>query len=163
MAGPFVFRLEAVRRLRQRAFEEAQRVVANRLRAIGRERAMIEAARAQTREQLDASRVVLAGGVLDLTAVRGYRAVAMLLARRIAESEGRVGEHERALAAERAAMVRASVAVKALEKLKERRRMRFDEDVRRREGAEESEMAIGMHRRGWSGKVGTWEGEKVER
>ena len=148
MAKRFTFRLETVLRLRQRAFEEAQRVVATRLRAIGRERSMIEAARVQISEQVAQSRAVQSADRLDVGSVCRHRAYVMFLSRGIAECTERMRQHEKELAAERKAMIDASVAVKAIEKLKERRLARHLAELNRQETAEQNEFAIQMHRRG---------------
>ena len=147
MAKRFTFRLETVLRLRRRTFEEAQRVVATRLRAVGREQAMVEATGVQVREQTAQRRSVQTARRLDVGAVRGHRAYVMFLHRRIGEGEQRIRQHEEKLESERAAMIQASVAVKALEKLKERRRARHLEEVKRQEAAEHNEIALQMHRR----------------
>lgn len=147
MARGFVFKLEPVLRLRRRALEDAQRVVATRLRAIAQERSAIDSAEARIAEQCGASRSIQATGVLDVPAVRGHRTLTRFLRTCIAESEARIAAHEGELAKERAAMVEASVAVKSLEKLEQRRRERYEQEQRRREAAESDEIALQLHRR----------------
>jgi flagellar export protein FliJ len=147
MAAKFVFRLESVLRLRQRAFEDQQRIVAVRLRAIGREQALQSAAQAQLDEHVTASRTLQRGGRIDVPAVRTNRAHLNLLHRHIADCTRRITVHERELARERADMVAARVQVRALEKLKERRAARHAETVGRQEAADQAELALQVHRR----------------
>jgi flagellar FliJ protein len=147
MAAKFTFRLETVLRLRRRAFEEAQRVVAERLRAIAGERSIIAAARASWEDHRTQSRTVQGAERLDVAAVRSYRTHMLFLNRRVADCEARIRRHETQLETERAAMVAAQVAVKAIEKLKERRFNRYLDEVNRRENAELGECALQAHRR----------------
>ncbi|HRX84738.1 MAG TPA: hypothetical protein P5572_06920 [Phycisphaerae bacterium] len=146
MAAQFVFRLETVLRVRQRTFEQKQRIVAERLAAISRERALRSTAQGQIDEHVALSRA-LQQGLIDVRAVQGNRSHLLLLHRRIAECDQRVAAHERELARERADMVAARVQVRALEKLKERRAARFTEAQQRQEAGEQAELALQMHRR----------------
>ncbi len=147
MAGKFKFRLETLLRVRQRAFEAAQQVVAERLRTIERERQMLAAAQAQIDDQVALSRAARSAGQLDVGALTGHRLHVRFLQRRLMECGQRVAAHERELARERAAMVEASVAVKALEKLKERQAARHAAEISRQEAAEQAELALQIHRR----------------
>lgn len=152
MAARFVFRLETVLRVRERAFEERQRVVAARIGAIAREKALQAAAQAQIDEHMTAARL-LQQGRIDVRAVCGNRAHLVLLRRHVAECNVRIAAHERELARERAEMVAARVQVRALEKLKERRAARFVETQQRREAGEQAELALQIHRRGTNPRV----------
>lgn len=143
----FVFRLEAVRTVRQRAFEDKQRVVAARRRAIAAEQERIAALQAEIHGENDAARQEQAGGRLDIPAVCRARLRVAFLRRQIAEREVRVLAHERELVRERAEMLAANVAVKALDKLEERGRRRFTEEQERRATAEQGEIALQLHRR----------------
>jgi len=154
MAQRFVFRLETVLRLRQRAFEEKQRVVARRLQAIGREQVLQAAAELQVAEHIAESRELQLGGRVDVPAVQRNRAHLNLLQRRIADCARRIADHGRELERERGEMVAARVRVRALEKLRERRRTRFVEAADRNEAAEQAELALGVFRRKTAGADG---------
>jgi flagellar biosynthesis chaperone FliJ len=69
------------------------------------------------------------------------------LRRQIAESEARTRLLEQELVRERAEMLAANVAVKALDKLKERRLQRFNQEQERLAAAEQGELALQLHRR----------------
>ncbi|MCB9851320.1 MAG: hypothetical protein H6817_11525 [Phycisphaerales bacterium] len=147
MAGKFVFRLEPVLRMRQRAFESHQRIVAERLRAIGREQTLMLAAREQIAEQVAIARDQRVGRI-DMMDMRGSRAHLAFLNRRVAECAQRIVAHEHELEHERSDMVAARVAVRALEKLKERRAERYSQAIERREAADQAELALQMFRQG---------------
>jgi flagellar export protein FliJ len=146
VAGKFKFRLDTVRRVRQRAFEDRQRTVAERQRVIAAEQALGSAAQAQLDEHVNLARG-LQQGRIDVRAVRGNRMHLALLHRRIAECALRIAAHERELARERAEMVAARVQVRVLEKLKQRRAAHFAEALQRTENAEQAELALQIHRR----------------
>jgi flagellar export protein FliJ len=147
VARRFQFRLETVLRLRRRAFEDKQRVVAVRLGEIAWRDNDIAALEADIRAELDRSRAVQRSARLDVSAVRAGRTHVQSLRRRIAQLRFEVVEHQPLLEGERAEMVKASVALKAIEKLKERRLARHQEDAERRENTELNEISINTFRR----------------
>lgn len=147
MAQKFKFRLETVRRVRQLEFEEKQRVVADRLRRIGSEKAIIAALTQERASMNEETRRLLSGGQVNVGGVSRYRARVGYLRNQILDAENRISEHERALALERAVMVKASVAVKAIEKLKERQRAAYELQLKRVETVEQDETAQQMHQR----------------
>ena len=147
MAQKFKFRLETVRRVRQLEFEEKQRVVADRLRRIGSEQAIIAALEQERASMNEETRRLLSGGHVNVGGVSRYRVRVGYLRNQILDAENRISEHERALVMERAAMVKASVAVKAIEKLKERQLAAYELQLKRLETVEQDETAQQMHRR----------------
>ncbi len=147
MPGKFVFRLETVLRLRRHKLEEKQIVVAKRLQAIAQERANIEAAREQCSIGVGQSRDVQRSGRLDVPTIRAYRHHMVFLHQYVHECERRIRDHEEKLKSERGEMIKAQVACKAIEKLKERRKERHDKEVNRLEMAEQGEFSLQMHRR----------------
>lgn len=152
MAAKLRFRLEPVLTVRQRGYEQAQRVVAARLRSIGREQLLGSAAEAELDAHLGALRVLQRGGRVDLSGVQINRTYVVLLQRRLAECAQRIADHERELARERAEMIAARVKVRAMEKLKERRAARFAEQQARREAYEQNELGLQAHRRQAAGR-----------
>ncbi len=133
--------------MRQLAFEERQRVVAERLRKIGSEKAIIAALNAELRSMNEESKRLLAVGQVNVDGVCRYRYRAGYLREQVGSAEMRVLQHERELQAERNAMVKASVAVKALEKLKERRLAAHVLQIKHLETVEQDETALQIHRR----------------
>lgn len=153
MASRFQFRLETVLRLRRRRFEERERVVAARLRLMEEERMRIATAERAIAEAADKSRALQAAGPLDVASIRRQRGHMQVQHGLIGEAMQRLAEHEAQLARERAAMIEAHVALKAIEKLKERRYARYLEEVKRAETAEQNEAAINRYRRGRGGEA----------
>lgn len=141
--------------MRQLEFEERQRVVAQRLRKIGSERAIIAALDGELRSMNEASRQMLAVGQVNVDGVCRYRYRAGYLREQVGSAEMRILQHERELKIERAAMVKASVAVKALEKLKERRLAAHLLQMKHLEAVEQDETALQLHRRKMEDSTGT--------
>ncbi|NOX58272.1 MAG: hypothetical protein GXP29_05360 [Planctomycetes bacterium] len=146
MPQEFRFRLQAVQRVRQLEFEHRQRIVGERLRKIGGEQAIIAALSQDLTSMNDETKRLLSGGSVDVGSVSRYRLRVGYIREQIASSEMQILELERELAAERAAMVKASVAVKAIDKLRERRHAAYLVQVKRRETVEQDETALQMHR-----------------
>ncbi len=147
MPRGFVFRLETVLRMRRRAFDEKQRTVARRLREIRRRESMIAAIFEQVSAQAAAARVEQNKELLDVALIRGHRSHGTFLLGRIEQLREETRRHEALLQQEREEMVKASVAFKAIEKLRERRLARYHEEQSRRDQKEQNEIAIEMHRR----------------
>jgi len=147
MARRFVFRLETVLRLRRQALEKCQRVVADRLRHIAEEQAVIATCQRRKAEQVAELRTVRSLGVLNVAAVCRHQEHMIHLEQTIVSAEQRIAEHEDHLRKEREELVQASVAVKAIERLKERRYARYLEEVRRAERLEQDELATQLYLR----------------
>lgn len=142
MARGFQFRLETVLRVRREAFEQRQRIVAARLRALQEEQRRAADLHGRIAEALDESRAAQASGAVDLQRVRGLRVFVFSMRQQLEQVNFAIKRQEELLQKERAAMIEASVALKAIEKLKERRRQRYEQDEQRREAAEAGELAI---------------------
>ena len=147
MAKRFRFRLETVLRLRRRAFEEQQRIVAARQAQIARREAAIVAIETEIAAELERSRSTQQAVHIDVAAVRAGRTHVRNLRGRITQLRSEITEHERLLETERAQMIQASIAVKAIEKLKERRLDRHTRDQNRAEDSELNEVSINVFRR----------------
>lgn len=147
MARRFIFRLETVLRLRRQALEECQRVVADRLRRIAEERALIASCRRRIGAEAEQSRLVRCKASLNVVAVRRHQDHVMYLEQTIEAAQQRIQEHEEHLRRERAELAKASVAVKAIERLKERRYARYLEEVKRAERLEQDELTTQMYLR----------------
>lgn len=142
MSRGFTFRLETVLRVRREAFEERQRVVAVRLRGLQAEQHRAADLEGRIALALEESRLAQAGGVVDLQQVRGLRVFVFSLRQQLEQVNFAIKRQEEHLRKERAAMIEASVALKAIEKLRERRLERYLQDEQRREAAEAGELAI---------------------
>ena len=145
MAQKFKFRLETVRRVRQLEFEAKQRIVANRLRKIGSEQAIIAALERERESMNEETKRLLSGGHVNIDGVSRYRVRVGYLRGQILDAENRILAHERELKAERAAMVKASVAVKALEKLEERQLAAYELQQKRFETIEAASRYASRH------------------
>jgi len=147
MAKRFVFRLETLLRVRREAFEQTQRVVTRRLAMIRQE----ENAIAECQNAIDAQHARARGlqgkAHLDMASLRAARGFVIHMKRKIEQHRGNVARQQQELERERAVMIRASVACKAVEKLKERQRARFDDKVRRQEMMADDETALQIYRR----------------
>jgi flagellar export protein FliJ len=142
VARGFTFRLETVLRVRRDAFEERQRIVAARVRVLQAEQGRAADLERWIDAALDESRHAQAAPHVDLEQVRGVRVYVYSLRQQLEQVNAAIQRQQDLLQKERAAMVEASVALKAIEKLKERRRARYLQDEQRRESAEEGELAI---------------------
>ena len=132
--------------MRQIEFEGRQRIVADRLRKIGGEQAIIAALGRELASMNDETKRLLSGGQVNIDGVCRYRIRSQYLREQVGHAQGRVFEHERELAAERAAMTQASVAAKAIEKLKERRYAAHRLQLKQLETVEQDETALQIHR-----------------
>ncbi len=141
MAQEFKFRLETVRRVRQLEFEAKQRIVADRLRKIGSDQAIIAALERERTSMNDETKRLLSGGQVNIDGVSRYRLQVGYLRDQILDAENRILGHEKELAAERAAMVKSSVAVKAIDKLRERQFAAHELLLKRLETADQDEAA----------------------
>lgn len=142
VAGGFTFKLETLLKVRRRELQAAQRVVAERLRTIGGIESMIDRANEWIAWEYDQVRGALANQRFDArTMIRSGDYVASLRSQ-VEVNKNTLTDQRRVLASEREALVRASVNVKALEKLRERRLAEYRQQQERRERSAEDEAAV---------------------
>ncbi len=145
MAKRFRFRLDTILRLRKRILEERQVVVAKRLQAIAIEQGLVSQARELLADEAVESRAMQGQGSVNVSHLRSYRMHSLYLGSVISECNARMAAHERELERERQEMVEASVAVKAIEKLKERRLQRHQRQLAKEEQMQQEEFYAQMH------------------
>lgn len=147
MAGGFAFKLETLLKVRRRDLQAAQRVVAERLRTIDGIESMIRQANEWIAWEYDQVRGALTEQRFDArTMIRSGDYVATLQSQ-IEVNKNTLTDQRRALAGERDALVRASVKVKALEKLRERRLAEYRQQQNRRLRSAEDEAAVNAYLR----------------
>jgi len=142
MAKRFVFRLEAVLKIRQRKLDEARRVVAQRLRGITRIRDRIAACHAGIAQAVEQSRDAQNQGAPDVEMLRRFRVYIGSMNRAIAEGEAEVAREREALRVEQEALTCAHRELKALEKLRERQWERHQQETARAERLENDEIGL---------------------
>jgi flagellar FliJ protein len=143
-AGPFKFRLERVRALRERAEERASQELAASVAHHERGAEALRAAAERVARARDDRRATTAASGADLLAMQAYldrtrraeQAAALDLDRREAEVDAR-----------RHALVHAAREHRALVRLKERRREEHSVHAARLDGAVMDEVALAVHRR----------------
>ena len=148
MARGFVFRLEALLRVRKQELDAQKREVA---------RAVLEkydieqhlADRESTlRGEFESLRDEQAdSGRLDLAGIRGHRLYMGRLHREIAETYQQLGLKDQELAKEREKLAEASKRLKAIEKLKEKRWRRYITELNRKEQAMDDETELQQYMR----------------
>lgn len=145
MAKRFVFRLETVRRLRKQKEDDCRRIVAQRLRLIGRVRQRISDLNAQLRDQHECVRRLSqesgTGQPLSIPSVRSHHDYATHLHAGIEEAHRELSECEEELQKEQQSLAEASRQVKVLDKLEERQRARHSLSLQRAERTESDEIA----------------------
>jgi flagellar protein FliJ len=143
----FVFRLERVRSLRERAEERAREDLAHELRLRLRGEAMLleatQAASAATQTGRDA--VTSRASGMDLIAAQAYIERAE---RQRREAALDLDRQEAEVAARRAALQDAARERQAMDKLKQRQRADHDAAWARKAQGALDEVALGVHRRG---------------
>lgn len=141
MAKRFQFRLEVVRKLRERARDEQRRLVAGAINAVTRAERRIELLSDQLRESVEMARGQRLTERLDVAALRGQQFYQSWLHGRLLESDAALAEKKAELDADRIRLGEASAKLKAIEKLRERRWKRHLVQVRREEQAFNDEAA----------------------
>ena len=142
MARGFTFRLEVVRRIRQRLQDEQRRVVAEAARRVRAVEERIERAGEALRHEVEALRGAQVAKRLDMASLRGHRFYMSRLHREIREAEILLAAKQEKLAGERAELAEVSKRLKVIEKLKERQWQRYLQRINRAERAMEDETAL---------------------
>lgn len=147
MADGFRFRLETVLVLRRRAVEAAQRVVADRLRRIGAIESRMARVGRHMGAQRDAMRGMLVAGRVDTQAVAAQSVFLSDLDQARGALRATRDRHRGELETERRKLIDASVSLKAIEKLKERRYRAYMDRLRRRARRQEDETGQNIYGR----------------
>ncbi|UCG33035.1 MAG: flagellar export protein FliJ [Phycisphaerales bacterium] len=142
MPRPFKFRLETVLKLRKQNEDKHKRIVAGRIRQLNAVRQRMAAQERQIAAETEAVRSSRARGAISIEALARGRHWLTHLQRGLLETQGHARVIKAHLAQERSDLARAAKEAKALEKLKERQRLRHDQEERRAETRELDEMSI---------------------
>jgi len=142
MAKKFRFKLEAVRKLRERERDVQRRKVAEAVRALTVAERRVESLNESLRGTMAEGRNVQSSGKLDLGLVRSQRFYQSWLHGTILESNTELITRERELVVERAELGRVNARYKSLEKLKERKWQRHLQEVSKEERAMFDEIAV---------------------
>ncbi len=142
MARKFQFRLEVVRKLREKARDEQRRVVAAEVRAVRDIEERIAQLTSQLRETVELTRDGQSTPRLDVAQLRGHHVHRHWLHHRVMESDMDLSQHRRKLDEERNKLGEATARLKAIEKLREKRWARHLVQVRREEQAQTDEAAV---------------------
>jgi len=141
MARQFRFRFATMLKIRQQREDEHKRVVAERLRQIGRTRDHRRALQRQIQDEVAAIRDSQACGSIDIQQVMRHRHWLGHLHKGVLEAEARLRFLEARLAQERAVLAEAVKQRKILEKLKEHQWQRHLREENVRETKESDELA----------------------
>lgn len=143
MSQAFRFRLESVRRLRRRELDARRREVAEVLRDV----VALQRRLADLTDTAKANVLLIrasqgASAPLDLPQLRVHYAHQSLLARQMIETQLQLGEREKELSRRRERLQQAHSRAKAMDKLHDRQKARFDEAQRRAEQKVEDELGL---------------------
>jgi len=141
MAKRFTFRFDTMLKIRKQREDQRKRVVADRLREIGRIQDRMASLHAQIENEVQAIRTGQEPGTIDLQQAMRHRYWLGHLHKNSLEIEARLRYHEAQLAQERAALAEAAKQRRILEKLKERQWNRYLQEEDKRETMEADEMS----------------------
>jgi flagellar export protein FliJ len=147
MARRFRFRLEAVRKLRERERDGQRRVVADAQREVRRIEQRIALLTEQLHGTIDRSREVHRRGHLDMVSLRGHQFHSGWLQRCILASDVELCAGRARVDAERARLGEVSKRLKVIENLRERQWTRYRAEVAREEQGVADEAALQMYLR----------------
>ena len=144
MAKRFVFRLEALRRLREAAEQKQQRVVAECLRRVQSCVTELEDLKLQLSETLNHARRTRGERRIDARMELQEQRWRAYLQRRMESKTGEQETLEQSLADARQTLTARSRDVKVIEKLRERRLEAYTQNLRRADRVESDELATQM-------------------
>ncbi|MBN1345966.1 MAG: flagellar export protein FliJ [Phycisphaerae bacterium] len=154
MARRFKFRLETVLKIRKQREDAAKRVVAERLRQVAAVQDETAALQRQMDQEIAGFRQSHSAGRIDITVTRRHRHWLIHLDQGILMAHGRLAELHRALAGDRAILTEARKQVRILEKLEERQRERYRQELTRDEARENDEIGNALYLRQKAAQVG---------
>ena len=154
MARRFRFRLETVRKVRERDQAAQQRVLARAVQSVTRVGERVTALTEQLEQTIDASRDVHEARRLDMRSLLGHQVHRGWLHRKILESGVELLERKAQCEAERARLAEASKRLKVIDNLRDRQWARYRREVARGEQAAADEIGIQRYLRSGTGE---WE------
>lgn len=147
MSGGFKFRLNVVRDIRKREQDAQRRVVAEAVRAVVGVRGRIGQFEAELEGETIAARGERGARYLDMTSVRNHYLHRGAMKRSLSEAREQLGKSQAKLDDEREKLAQATKRLNVIVRLYEKRKLRYDTWVRRREQAVWDEAALQFHGR----------------
>jgi len=147
MARRFRFRLETVRKLRQRALEQRRRTVAEAVQAVARIDKRIGHLNHQLQETVSHARHVQQEGRIDVRSLSGYEFHRGWLLRKIVDFETELVEKRAVLETERCKLTDAWKHVRVIEQLRDKQWRRHLSELARDERALADEAALNVYLR----------------
>ena len=145
-AGPFRFRLERVREMRERAEDEAKEALGAALRR--QDELTARLADAGTRlEEARTSKSATSGAACSVQAILAHQAFVERVEREQQAAELELSRHGAEVAARRAALQEAAREHQVLEKLRDKQAAAHRREAERVEARQIDELALAMHRR----------------
>ncbi len=144
MAHRFQFRLEVVRRVREKARDTQQRAVAQRIRAVTGVEEHIRRLNRSVTTAVDESRTDHRTGVLDTANIRERLRYRNWLHQSIEAANDELDHRKAELKEEQERLAEASKQLKVIEKLRERQWNRYRSELAREEQAASDEASLQM-------------------
>ena len=147
----FSFRLQPVLKLREQQEEQKKRAVGILQNEIAEQQRQALAMAEVVKEQGQILKDHFFRGNVDVNWISYYQGYVSNMQRNIAEKINNVAQVQKKLVKARAELAEAAKQTKIIEKLKEKRKQRYDKQLQRRETFEQDELANNMfYRRGSS-------------
>ena len=140
----FAFRLQTLLKLRQQVEDQKQRVVAELVQQINQQQQEALELNAAMREQGEILKGQRAAGKIDVAWFGNYRSYVTHMQQAIQQRVQTVQEIQKKLMVARHALAEATKETKVLEKLKQRRRERYDHELQLAEAREQDEISTNM-------------------
>lgn len=154
MARRFRFRLETVRRVRERERDAQRRAVARAVQVVTHVQERITALTTQLQHTIDDARGVHETARIDMRSLRGHQLYRGWLHRKILESDAELVQRKVEYESERTRLAESSKRLKVIENLRDRQWARYRKEVVREEQVAADEVGIQRYLR--SGDSG-WE------
>ena len=140
----FRFRLQPVLKLREQQEEQKQRAVGVLQSEIAEQQRQALVMAEVVKEQGQILKDHFSQGNVDVNWISYYQGYVSNMQRSIAEKINTVGQVQKKLAQARSELAEAAKQTKIIEKLKEKRKTRYDKQLQRQETFEQDELATNM-------------------
>jgi len=140
----FSFRLQPVLKLREQQEEQKKRAVGILQNEIAEQQRQALAMAQMVKEQGQILKHNFSQGKVDVNWISYYQCYVSNMQRNIAEKINNVAQVQKKLIKARAELAEAAKQTKIIEKLKEKRKQRYDKQLQRRETLEQDELANNM-------------------
>ena len=147
MARKFRFRLETVRKLRERARDAQRQVVSERVRAVGAVERRLSGFAGDLEAAVDGSRDASGTGRLDMASLRSHRVYRAWLHRKMDDTRVELDGRRRELSTEQERLADATRRLRVIEKLREKQWTRYCSELAREEQTANDEVALQVYQR----------------